>query len=676
MRNQIDYMIKPNIIAVCGSTTPGKLGYVLIDRLVSGGFSGTIYAINPKGLGAMGVDGFTSMLELKTAPDMVLIASPSSTVVSVLEDAGKAGVKTAVIISSGFSEAGNSALEDQVKIVANKYGIRYIGPNCAGLINMNINMIASLEAAPKVGRAALISQSGAVGGLINAMSNRFNIGLSKFLSYGNGSDLKESELLTYLTDDPETNVIAMYMENVKDGSTFIRALSDATAKKPVVIIKSGRTESGTRAAMSHTGAMAGSDAVYDAVFEKYGAIRANSIEDMFDYIACFSDFKKIDGRKIAIITNSGGPGVLTVDQCDKLGLSPAPLSDAVKNSVKATLPAYAGLSNPIDVTVEGSPAQYECAINAALSEFDAAVVIYVGTPYLLAKPYAEAVVNAKNTSGKPILTCFAVGSDIDDAINYLHENGVPNYISGERAANALEKLALYSEKKHPVYIVNTIAEKHIEFNKGVIIEPIAMQLLDNNGISVQKFRFVSEKDALSIACEELGYPVCMKVVSPDIVHKSEVGGVILNIKTQNEADAAFKKLELMAIGVKFCGVIIYRMQKFDAEVIMGFTRDPRFGAVVAFGMGGVYTEIYKDIALRLAPLSLDEAYEMIKSVKAYKILSGARGKKSLDIAAIAENLVAFSKIPLVYPQIREADINPVFVMESGVVSGDVRLLGE
>ena len=665
----IDKLFYPKAVAVCGSVSAGKLGAVLIERLIAGNFK-KVYAINPKGKGYMETEGYCSFKDAPADIDMAVIAAPASAVCGILDDAGNAGVRAAVIISSGFSEAGYAELEQEVIAVCKKHGIRFIGPNCAGMVNTSCCLLATLEAAPSPGRISIISQSGAIGGMLMAASAAGSLGIGKFVSYGNGADLNATELLKYLVDDNDTSAIAMYLENINDGRSFMEALSYATSKKPVLIIKSGRSEGGKRAAMSHTGSMAGADAVYDAAFSKCGAVRVESLEEMLDVCGAIDSVKQLEGRRVAIVTNSGGPGVLTTDRCEKVGLLTPPPSEALRAKLKELLPPHAGLANPFDITVEGTAEQYGKVIEAVLLEYDAAIVIDIGTPYLKALPVATSVADAAKKCGKPVLADFRVGVDIDAAVCHLNENGVPVLPSSERAADVLANMAKFNKASGKICF--DFEEKHID--KDFLLEYESMRLFSDAGICMPRAVFAKTADEAVLAAEQIGYPVCVKIVSPKIIHKSDVGGVKLNIRDEKGVRDAFDALYEIGREKDFCGVIVVEMLNKGVEVIMGMTRDPQFGPVVAFGLGGIYTEALKDIAIRVAPLSKAEALDIISSVKAYKLLKGVRGEAPCDIEALAEMLVKLSELPFVYPDISEIDLNPVFAHKTGAVAADARII--
>ncbi|MDR2529374.1 MAG: acetate--CoA ligase family protein [Synergistaceae bacterium] len=668
-------MFYPNSVAVFGSAGEGKLANVLTGRLLDGGMK-RVCIVNPKKESAREAKGYASLLDLPEPVDLVVVASPANTVKGILEDCGKTGVKAAVIISSGFSEAGNSAGERELVGIARQHGIRFIGPNCAGMVSTHARLVATLETAPPVGNISIISQSGAVGGSFMALSADDGVGIAKFVSYGNGGDLTVLELLRYLKEDPETKVVALYLETVPSGREFMGAVREVRSVKPVVIVKSGRTNTGQRAALSHTGSMAGADAVCDAALRQCGAIRVDTLQDLFDVCKGFATLPPVKGKKLLVITNSGGPGVMTTDKAEMDGLLIQETSDGVKAELKKFLPSFAGLRNPIDLTVEGTGEQYEQAIVTSLAENDAAVALYIGTPYLKAMPVARGVAAAAKRSAKPVAAVMQVGCDIGDSLKYLREEGIPCFASGERAVSVLAAMARerQSAKKEPC--IAHVAPGSFKDGTKRLLEPEAMRLLRENGISVPKFAFAQDEEQTVKSCKEIGYPVVMKIVSPQIIHKSDCGGVVLNVRDEEGVRSTFKKLKMIGEGKDFKGVVSYPMLKGGKEVIIGLSRDPSFGPLVAFGMGGVYTEVLRDITFRVAPIEKNEALEMIQEIKMYPLMRGVRGEAPVDVDALAEAIAAFSRLPLLYPDIAEADLNPVFVYEKGILVADVRILGK
>ncbi len=439
----------PRGVAVVGSVSEGKLGYELIRQILDGGYK-DLFAVNPKGQGAFSVQGYDTVLKINRPVDMAVIVTPPQTVPDVVEDCGQAGIKAAVIITAGFSEAGNSEGEADITRVARKYGIRFVGPNCAGILNTTNRLFPTLESRPPAGEVAIITQSGAVGGVFLAWAKEFGLGISKFVNYGNGADLNEIDLLHYFAGDRETRVVGLYIETVTDGREFMRAVGECTRQKPLVVIKAGRTQSGVRAALSHTGSMAGADDVYDSCLRQCGAIRVYTIEEMFDLCKGFLYMPPLRGRRVVIVTNSGGPGVLAADRAEELGLEVAELSIAAKEKLSEFLPSHCAIKNPIDITVEGTGEGYRKTLLVALQEYDGALALNIATPYLDSVPLAKGVCDAAEQVGKPIVASFLPSQIVAEATTYLEEHGIPNFATGERAVTALARMANYKAGRRPL----------------------------------------------------------------------------------------------------------------------------------------------------------------------------------------------------------------------------------
>ena len=666
----------PRAVAVVGSTSQGKVAYELIRQIRAGGYR-DVYAVNPKAQGLDDVPGFHSVADVGCPVDLAIIASPAATVTGVLEDCGKAGVRAAVVISAGFAEAGNRAGEEEIKRVAGRLGIRIVGPNCAGMANTGHALYATLETRPPQGVTALVSQSGALAGAVLAWASEQGLGFSKFVSYGNRADLGEADFLSYLAEDDETRVVALYIESVRDGRAFMAALEQCAARKPVVVIKAGRTQTGQRATLSHTGSLAGSDAVYDAALRQCGAIRVKTVEEMFDVCKGFVYLPPVRGRRIAIVTNSGGPGVLAADVAEEIGLDVAEPGPELRACLSELLPAHSALKNPFDLTVEGTETGYRETLAAALGEYDAALALNVAPPYLDSVALARGVCDAAQRSGKPVVANFMSGETVAAGVAYLNERGIPNFPIGERAVNVLEKMARYHafavERQNGGGRAAVVETRPLP-GEGHLLEPEAMAWLGQNGIPVPELRTADNPAEAVEMCREIGYPVVMKVVSPDILHKSDCGGVVLDITSDQAAWDAFAAIQRSAGAVDFRGVVIYPLVRGGQEVLLGLSRDPQFGPVVACGLGGVYTEILHDIALRVAPVRQNEAMAMIHELRSVKVLQGARGRPSADLQSLAGAIVALSQLPFRYPEISEVDLNPVFVLPEGLIVGDVRVI--
>jgi acyl-CoA synthetase (NDP forming) len=669
----IHQLFYPRGVAIVGSMTVGKLGYELMKQVLEGGYS-SVYAVNPKSQGAFSVAGFQRILDIPSPIDMAVIASPADSIMEVLEDCHEAGVQAAVIITSGFSEVGNNVGEDSIRLRAREFGIRIVGPNCAGIVCGGAHLYATLESRPPVGNVALISQSGALGGAVLSWAEEQGIGISKFVSYGNRADLDEVDLLPYLAEDDETRVVALYIESVRDGRNFMRAVSKFCMKKPLVIIKSGRTKSGTKAALSHTGSMAGSDGVYDTAIKQCGAIRVETIEEMFDVCKGFSMLPAVKGRKVVIVTNSGGPGILTADKAESSGLHVSTPSEPFNLSLRHSLPQNCGLNNPIDLTVQGTEKSYRQVLEEALQEFDCAIAINVATPYLDSVALARGIADASESSSKPIAASFMAGRIVKESIEYLTSRRIPNFATGERAAFVLSKMASYSERRVELIVSEIDSHASIELPKERLIEPEIMAWLRKNNFPVLPYRHARSLEEACQSALEIGFPLVMKVVSPDILHKSDVGGVILGIPNANEVQAAYERLQVSMEGKRNEGVILYPTVSKSLELILGGSRDPQFGPVVLLGMGGIYTEILHDVVMRVAPFHSDEAIKMVTELRAFPLLQGVRGQPGIDLDQLARLVARLGDILCQYPQIREIDINPLFASSSGFAIGDARMI--
>jgi acetate---CoA ligase (ADP-forming) len=514
------------------------------------------------------------------------------------------------------------------------------------------------------------------------------------------------DLLEYLTDDDETRVVGVYIETVSDGRRFMAAAARCAARKPVIVIKAGRGESGQRATLSHTGSLAGSDAVYDAALAQCGALRVESAEEMFDLCRGFVGISGgLRGHRVAIVTNSGGPSILAADRAEAVGLAVAEPGPEIRAKLAAFLPPHAALKNPIDLTVEGTERGYREALLALLDEratevtenaekckeisdlsefavaasFDAVVAINIAPPYLDSVPIARGICDAAATANKPVVASFLPEAVTAEAVSYLQAHGVLNFPTPERAVGVLARMAAYAELGRGR--ARTGADQLLLQNprssalvRVPSLEPDAMAWLRENGIATPPFQFATGAEETVAACAEIGFPLVMKVVSPDILHKSERGGVIVGIRDGVAARTAFETIRARSAGADFRGVIIYPLIRDSQEVLVGLSHDPQFGPVIAFGLGGIYAEVLRDVAVQVAPIDRAEADAMIRSIRAFPILAGARGQQPCDLVALADLLVKVSELPLRYPEIAELDLNPVFAGPDGAVVGDVRVI--
>ena len=714
-------LFKPRSVAVVGSVSPGKIGRVLIDQLLQGGFENVV-VVNPKAEGTSNVPAARSLAEIDARIDLAVIASPADTVVDVLEDAGRAGVKVAIVITAGFSESGNSQEEARLLQVAKQFGIRLVGPNCAGVVNTKHHLFPTLETRPPTGDVAFVSQSGALGGAVLSWAEEQGVGFSKFVSYGNGVDLTEIDFLDCLRDDAESKVVCLYIETVSNGRRFMEAARRLAAVKPLVVIKSGRSDSGSRATRSHTGSMAGSDAVYDASLRQCGAIRAAGIEEMFDLCRGFTMLPSVMGHRLAIVTNSGGPGVLASDRAEAEGLDVGPPSHGLRERLEKRLPPFCSFENPFDLTVQGDGAAYRDVLTEVLAEYDGALAINVNVPYMDSAPLAQGVVDAAKATGKPIAASFMAGQPAAAALPVLDAGGVPNFATGERATRVLAVLALRSarvarakrvltgetpEGVSPIEVTGATAvlaaqvqqalraerlrlsapsdvaksgeQKSLPWD-GNPLEPEAMDWLEGLGFSVIEHALARTAEEAVQAARGFEHPrtlkgaVVMKIVSPAILHKTDVGGVALGLETEADVRITFDRLRSLVMEDAFGGVLVSPMVSDPVEVIVGLSTDPQFGPVVAVGLGGIFTETLSDLSLRFAPVSEADAHEMMDELRGAAILGGVRGRPPRDRDALADLVVRVSQLPFTYPDIRELDLNPIFSFEQGYAIADVRVL--
>jgi len=681
-------LFEPQHVAVVGSVSPGKIGRVLIDQLLDGGFS-NVHAVNPKGIGDLDVRSVPAATSLRALAergvqvDLAVVASPAPTVVEVLTDAAEAGVKVAIVITAGFSESGDDSAERAVLDAATRSGVRVVGPNCAGVVNTRWSLFPTLETRPPAGEVAFLTQSGALGGAVLSWAQAQGVGFSKFVSYGNGADLTDVDFLRVLKDDGESRVVCLYVETISDGHTFMRAAAELAAVKPLIVIKAGRSPSGRRATLSHTGSMAGTDAVYDAALRQCGAIRVDGIEEMFDLCRAFVSLPPVRGKRLAIVTNSGGPAVLASDRADACGLEVPPPSSGLRARLGRRLKPFCSVDNPFDLTVQGGEDDYRDVILAVADEVDAVLAIDVNVPYLDAAPIARGVVEAAGRVDVPVAAAFLAGRTVETALPILEDGGVPNFATGERAVAAIAAVATASLAKRSLTAESLCdsAEEDLLQASGperlpweeTPIEPEVMSWLERQGIRAIEREIVRTEDEAVAAAGRLGFPVVAKVVSREILHKTDAGGVALDLRSEVAVRAAFARLKSIG-GDGFESVLLSKMVERPVEAIVGLSRDPQFGPVVAVGLGGVHAEVLGDLALRVAPIGRAEAAEMIDGLRGAPILRGERGRSRLDVDALAAVVVRVSELAVLYPNLEELDLNPVFVLAAGCIVADARLI--
>lgn len=684
-------LFNPRSVAVVGaSRDPTKVGHTVLKNIINSGYRGKIYPVNPKADEVLGLKCYKSVSEIPDEIDLAIIAIPALSVLEVAEECGKKGVKNLVVISAGFKEIGGEGVDRERELVniARKYGMRILGPNCLGFIDMHTPINASFSAVtPRKGRIAFVSQSGALITAILDWSIKRGIGFSKIVSLGNKADLDEVDFMQIIGEDRDTKVILMYIEAVERGQKFVEVAQQVARKKPIVVLKGGVTEAGARAAMSHTGAMAGGFTAYEAAFRKAGILIANTLNEVFDYAIAFSTQPLPSSKNIAIVTNAGGPGIIATDYSLKMGLRLATFSPDTINKLRAKLPPAAAIYNPVDVLGDARADRYEYAIDTVLSDEGVSGLIVILTPQAMTEPVetAKAIIKlSKKYPDKPIVAAFIGGDAVSEAVELLTNEGIPVFDFPERAVLALSGLSRYREyvdflekaisRQVRFYDVDTARARDIidtvkKEGRRVLLEVEAKELMRSYGIPTPPTILARNEDEAVEAANKLGYPVVLKISSPQILHKSDVGGVIVGVKSDAEVREAFRTIieraRRYAPKAVIYGVAINRMIPSGKEVIIGVTRDNVFGHLIMFGLGGIYTNIFRDVSFRLVPITPDEAMEMIRETKAYQILRGYRGEPPSDIASIVNVILRINQLVQDFPEIAEIDINPLFVYNEG-----------
>jgi len=694
----LDSLFRPRSVAVIGaSRNPEKLGHGILKNIIESGYQGAIYPINPSTEEILGHPCHPSVLDVPDEVEQVVIVIPAPLVAQALEECGQKGVKAVVIISAGFREVGGEGrrMEDELAEIAQRYGMRLLGPNCLGIIDTFTPLNSSFAAAmPLQGTIAFMSQSGALCTAVLDVALAEGVGFSSFVSLGNKADLDEVDFIRAWSEDPNTRVIMAYLEGISEGARFIEVARQVTKKLPIIAIKSGTTDAGSRAVSSHTGALAGSEQAYEAAFKQAGIIRAHSVEELFDFSIAFARQPLLKKNAIAIITNAGGPGIMCTDAAEHVGLHLASLGPRTCARLRQGLPQAASLLNPIDVMGDAQADRYELALRAALRDPDVSGVIVLVTPQNVTpvKEIAQVVgETAAQEEKKPILACFMGKATIGEGLKILNEYRVPNYPTPERAAKAMRAMLdqrLWQEQpeRTPERFqvdkdqVEALFSKVRQEERLTIGDAEARAVLEAYGIPVPPSQLAqTPEEAIEIA-REIGYPVVMKIASPDILHKTDIGGVQLNIQNDQEVRDAFDLLIHRAMRympeAEIWGCQVQKMVTGGREVILGMNRDPQFGPLIMFGLGGIYVEVLRDVAFRLAPLSREDAREMIQEIRGYPLLHGVRGERPADIEGIVDILLRISQLVTDFPEVMELDINPLMVRDEGqgVMAIDMRLV--
>jgi acetate---CoA ligase (ADP-forming) len=694
----IDILFNPISIAVIGaSTTRGKLGNDVMRNLIDSGYQGRIYPINPNAGEILGLKAFRSIKEVPADVDVAVIVIPAKFVLPTVEECGEKGVKALVIITAGFKEIGKKGQEAEKKLVelAEKYEMVIQGPNCLGITNTSAPYNASFSAGtPGKGTIAFASQSGALMTGILDWSLMEKIGFSKFVSLGNKAHLDEADFIEAFGRDPDSTFILLYIESVVDGRKFMDACKKVIPHKPIFIVKSGVSIAGARAASSHTGSLAGSDMAYDVAFKQCGVRRANDMASLFDVAAVFDDMSLPSGKRVAIITNAGGPGILTTDACDLRGLEIAQFTSETTEYLKTNLPPAASVNNPIDALGTAQPEDYELCIEASLKDENVDSVLVLLTPQAMTKvtDTAKVIVDAhKKHPDKPLIAVFMGGNSMVYPRIVLTSGRIPVFDFPERAVHALSELYKYTVSRDrlkdetiPKFKVDMKRVEKIiadvrKDKRRVLLGSEAHAIAEAYDIPVARIRLAINSEEAKTLAEELGYPVVLKIASPDIIHKSDIGGIKVGINTPEEVEDHFNQILENAKkhmpDAKIYGVDVQEMADKGKELIIGCSRDVQFGPLIMFGTGGIYVNFLKDISFRLAPMTRSDASELIMETKIGKLLSGVRGEAPSDIEAIQDTILKISQLVTDFEEIVELDINPAFGYElgKGVSAVDVKI---
>ena len=711
VNTDISFFFNPESIAIIGaSEKEGKVGNTVLNNIINSGYNGKIYPINPRADEICDLNCFKSVLDVPGNIDIAIFVIPSKFVNGAAEECGKKGVKGLIIISAGFREIGGEGVEREEKLIeiSKKYNMRVLGPNCLGFIGLTYNGSFAADT-PKKGGIAMISQSGAMltGMLDYSMTQTF--GFSCNISLGNKADLGAVDFIEYLADDNDTKVILCYLESIKDGKRFLEVLPEATRKKPIVILKSGVSEAGARAASSHTGALAGADIAYDLTFEKCGVIRAKTIEDLFDYGEVFLYQPVPKKNSFAIITNAGGPGIVATDAFEREGLKFAGFSESILHTLRAKLPLEAAIFNPIDIVGDAEPDRYEFTIKSVfglnpgqdLNEITTEGALIILTPQKTTNPSQVARlihdISSNYLQDKPIVCSFIGGKNISEGRQYLKQNFIPCYQFPDRAAHSLKSLIKRREYLNSIplnklklssYKVNNARVKEIFANvrdddRTVLLSYETSEVFDCYGIKSPKSRLAqTPKQAMTLQ-SEIGKSV-MKIVSPHIIHKTDLGGILLNIETEQDAFEAYIQIvnnakkfgpqNVKIYGVEVQEMIDFKLQEKINEIIIGMSQDPGFGPILMFGTGGIYANFMKDVSFALDyKYTREDAKRQIENTKIFSLLQGVRGEPSSDIEAIIEVMLRLSQLVIDFPEIVELDINPLLAFVKGYSAVDIKI---
>ena len=685
----------PRTVAIIGaSAAPGKIGHSVVANMLAAGFKGRLYPVNPKGGSIEGLPVARNVSELPGGIDLAVFAVPRERVLPILAELAAKGLKSAIVITAGFREVGREGydLEQQMIELARAHGIALLGPNCLGMMNTAHGVNASFVATqPLGGDLAFLSQSGALCVAILDWARGENIGFSKFVSLGNKAVLNETHLLRYLGADPASKVILGYLENVDNGEEFLRVAREVCRSKPVIMLKAGSTAAGAKAASSHTGAIAGSDKAYDTAFRQSGVVRAKDVDSLFCLAEAFANLPLPKGPNVAIVTNSGGPGILAADACEKTRLHMARLSPETIQRLQALLPPYAAVYNPVDIIGDANAERFRKALDIVLDDplVHSVLLLLTPTTTVEIEATATAVVHLARHSEKPVVACLMGRTHVQEGRRILRAAGLPCYAFPEPAMRSIEAMyayALWKQKPVPVFETpqrdtqaagRVIAEALLR-GQSEVVEFQGRDVLSAYNLATPRTVLARSSDEAVRAAQAMDGPVALKIASPQISHKTDVRGVELNLSDEAMVRQAFwditSRTQRLRPDAYIAGCLVQEMAPTGSqEVIIGFKRDEQFGPLLMFGLGGIHVEILKDVSFHLNPLSRDDAFGMIRSIRSYMLLKGVRGTPSVNLDALADVLLALSALAQDFPQVYEAEFNPVMINHERALVADMRM---
>ncbi len=686
MTHPLTPFFHPRGVALLGtSASPNKLSHGVLKNMVEGGYLGGIYPVNPRYSEVLGLPCFPDIASVPDPVDLAVVILPAPNVAEILEACGKRGIRAVTVLSGGFREVGTEGkqLEDRCVEIARNYGIRMVGPNCVGTMDLYSHLNTTfIKGVPDAGAIGFLSQSGAIcGAIVDYVRNR-GIGFSNFVSLGNMADISETDMIEYLAEDENTRVIALYLEGLTDGRRFLEVAARVSRQKPIVVLKSGRSEAGARAVSSHTGSLAGAHTAYETAFRQAGVIAVDTAEELFDVCAGLVFQPLPRGNRVVLVTNSGGPAALASDSLAAAGMTLANLGPASQSTLRQALAPSAQVANPVDMLGGAEPHEFETALRTCLADpgVDAAIAILTPTALVNPADIAHTVGRVTAEFDKTVLACFVGGDAVNEARRILHKMSVPMYQFPEPAGKVLGKMRQQAVQRDQG---SSSGVQHVAHPAKLQAESIFRALADRSNLEEASVRPIlaaygipivpgdlarSGEEAAAIAAK-IGFPVVMKIVSADVLHKSDSGGILLNLSDARSVGEGYQwvveRVQKNVPGAKIEGVLVEKMAPSGIEVIIGMKRDPAFGPLMMFGLGGIFVELFNDVAFGIAPLTPQEARAMIQRTRAGKLLSGLRGQGPADIEAVVQILTELSRLALDFPTLQEIEINPLLVYPAG-----------